>query len=116
MARTASSPAVMSTPAALYDSPTTVRLLGQQGRLVHEPLELPRRHRIVLEPVLAQVHRHLDGIVPGETRRAESCADRSGRLLQPIEIEVGEPVRTDVVADLTDRHLGGDQLASIAGV
>src|SRR3954468_9010387 len=82
IASTASSPAVMSTPASLYDSPigpSAVR--GDQWRLVHRALELTGRHGVALEHLLAQGHGYCNRIVPGEARVAEPGADRTGRLV-----------------------------------
>src|SRR5205823_4710860 len=62
IAATASSPAVMSTPASLYDSPTSGFRREQPG-LVQRALELAWRHGVLLEHLLAQVDRDIDGVV-----------------------------------------------------
>jgi len=83
---------------------------------VERALELTQRHRVALEHFLAQVHRNLDGIVPGEARITEAGADGIGRLLQTVEAQVLEAVRADVLLDLLSLHLRGDQLALVTGV
>src|SRR3954470_6588954 len=118
MASTASSPAVMSTPASLYDSPISdpSAVRGEQRRLVQRALELAGRHRVALEHFLAQGHGHRNGVVPGEARVAEPGADRAGRLVQPVDTEVGEAVGPDVLLDLLDVELRREQLAPVPGV
>src|SRR3954466_8757174 len=107
----------MSTPASLYDSPigpSAVR--GDQWRLVHRALELTGRHGVALEHLLAQGHGYCNRIVPGEARVAEPGADRTGRLVQPVDPEVRKAVGSDVLLDLLDVELRGEQLATVSGV
>src|SRR4029077_19196160 len=83
MRATASSPAVMLTPAASYVSPTDRGVMALGGRLVE------------LGPVGA---RDVEGVLAGEARRAEPRARRAGRGHQAVEVEVGERVAAQVLA------------------
>src|SRR5436305_799642 len=102
MRATASSPAVMLTPAASYVSPTDWRV-GRVRAL--EGLDLS---------VLGDGH--VDWVLAGEARRAEPRPRRTGGRHQAVEVEVGERVAAEVLANLADGHAGRQQLCAGAEV
>ena len=65
---------------------------------------------------LRRPDRDLDRVVAGEAGVAEPGAGRAGGADEPVEGEVGQAVGADVVADLVDGELGGEQLAAVADV
>src|SRR3954447_1039593 len=102
MRATASSPAVMLTPAASYVSPTDWRVSRVRA----------------LQGLDLSVLRdgHVDRVLAGEARRAEPRPRRTGRRDQAVEIEVGERVAAQVLADLADGHARRQQLRARAEV
>src|SRR5205809_1148280 len=96
---TASSPAAMSTPASAYVRGCFFLRSGTSGFSVSG-----------VEHSLGQRDVRGDGIVAGEAGRTKTGAWRVDGLDQLVELEVGQRVGSEVVADLVDGHVGGDQL------
>ncbi len=61
-------------------------------------------------------HRDRHRVATGEARGAERVRRRARRRGEAVELEVGERVDAEEVADLADRHVGGQQLGPAAGV
>src|SRR5581483_3398144 len=116
MRATASSPAAMLTPAASYDSPTDC----SRGNLDATRREVGAVHcNVVLNCIATLGGRHgrdVDGVLAGEARRAEPGTGGPGGRHQAVELEVGEGVGTEVLADLAHRHAGSEQLGAGAEV
>src|SRR5689334_12858181 len=109
---TAFSPATMSTPASAY-----VSGLSSLGSVTHvDGTRHVNRARFLLEHVLRVVVGDRRRVLAAETGRAERVGGRTRRFDQAVEVEVRERVDTEVVGDLADRHVGGEQVGALAGV
>ena len=76
----------------------------------------PQWRQVALEHRLAQPDGDLDRVLAGEAGGAEARTGRLGGTEQPLQREVGQAVGVDVIADLVDGEVGGEQLAPVAGV
>src|SRR5581483_159232 len=103
MRSTARSPASMSTPASAY----------VRGRALASASATDGR---CLEHGLGERHRYLGGVLAGEARRTEPGAGRVDGGHQVVEAEIGDGVDTEVVLDLGERQVGGEQLGARPGV
>src|SRR5688572_33507855 len=108
MRLTASSPAVMSTPASAYVRP------GSSGSARSD--KVGSGHVVALEHALVERRRDRDRVVAGEAGVAEAGVRRADGLLQVLDRQVGEALDAEVVLDLADRHVGGEQLGAAPGV
>src|SRR5688572_24373342 len=108
MRRTASSPAVTSTPASAY-----VSFFGSA-----EPGsdKVGRRQVVALEHALAQGDGNVDGILAAHARGAEPGAGHADRSDQVVQGDVRQRVDAEVILDLADGHVRRDQLGTRARV
>ena len=145
MRSTAASPASMSTPAPAYVSPASagvgppsragsllaghvveaelagelaaIAALGHGGGDAARGASTTRlAGRADLEHALAEAHGDVDRVVAGEAGVAEPALRGAGGGDQPVEGEVGDGVDLEVLADLLEIQVGGEQLAADAGV
>src|SRR5665647_3081396 len=131
MRSTARLPASTSTPACLYVNPWSSAIVlprrcdGASLRRTSPPppalqsaarvsSRLAGRGRALLEAHLAHgvLLGHGDGVVAVEAGAAELAPRQAGAGLQTVEREVVEAGGADVVADLIDRLVGGDELGA----
>src|SRR4051794_38406561 len=112
MRRTASSPAVMSTPADAYVSLSSSWRSWRSWRSD----TVRRRHVVALEDALAQRDGDLHRVVARHARVAEAGAGHADRGLQMLDGEIGKRVRAEIVADLADGHIRRDQLRAHARI
>src|SRR5688500_1158777 len=108
MRRTASSPAVMSTPASAYVSGRRAdagagTTAGSDPGSGAASDKVGSGHVVALEHALVQRRRHGDGVVAGHAGGAEPGARRARRPFEVLDRDVGQAVRAQVVLDLAHR-------------